>query len=388
MTPIPTDQRRATRELISSSLSKDIAYQVGDEEDSSLTPRLVKVFKGQGSRLTYSEYAGVYRLLWHSATFVDNAGYIGSGDPNEASNISAINNSKNYHGKISTDVITALRNILQWMHSSTNDSYTVDINDIQAEGITTSSPVMRLAYSPSITGDFRVYVRKRLDDVSLWVDMSAFGIPKRYGAYGSVGYPISYDVVSSLVFDIAKLENGSRFTFTGWKLSDELTGGEGKRILLKQNGEDSVIYTDNGLPKIHAHWENAPAGNIGHGYVVDYECDFPISVSPVFSAEVIVHDEFASGSTVKKVTAADICQDAYSFGSSIASTPPTYYHYAGVFQGDDDAYNELLDEYDFDGSGKFSVDVQEALSEMVNTRVKDLNLNIPLRIIYYYNGPS
>ena len=150
MTPIPIDQRRATRELISSSLSKDIAYQIGDEEDSSLTPRLVKVFKGQGSRLTYSEYAGVYRLLWHSATFVDNAGYIGSGDPNEASNISAINNSKNYHGKISTDVITALRNILQWMHSSTNDSYTVDINDIQAGGITTSSPVMRLAYSPSI----------------------------------------------------------------------------------------------------------------------------------------------------------------------------------------------------------------------------------------------
>ena len=382
MTPIPIDQRRATRELISSSLSKDIAYQVGDEEDSSLTPRLVKVFKGQGSRLTYSEYAGVYRLLWHSATFVDNAGYIGSGDPNEASNISAINNSKNYHGKISTDVITALRNILQWMHSSTNDSYTVDINDIQAEGITTSSPVMRLAYSPSITGDFRVSVVERYG-VKFWVDMSEFGIPKRFDGYGSVGYPISYHED-----DFNKLKNDSRFTFTGWKLSDELTGGEGKLILLKQNGEDSVIYTDNGLPKIHAHWENAPAGNIGHGYVVDYECDFPISVSPVFSAEVIVHDEFASGSTVKKVTAADICQDAYSFGSSIASTPPTYYHYAGVFQGDDDAYNELLDEYDFDGSGKFSSDVQEALSEMVNTRVKDLNLNIPLRIIYYYNGPS
>lgn len=384
MTPIPIDQRRATRELISSSLSKDIAYQIGDEESSSLTPRLVKVSKGQGSRLTYSEYAGVYHLLWHSATFVDNAGYIGSGDPNEASNISAINNSKNYHGKISADVITALRNILQWMHSSTNDSYTVTINGDQAEGIATSYPEKMLAHSPSITGDLRVSVVKRWGVVRFWVDMSTFGIPKRFDGYGEVGYPISYSES-----DFEKLKNDSRFTFTGWRLSDELTGGEGKRILLKQNGADSVIYTDNGLPKIHAHWENAPTGGFDSGYVVDYECDFPISVTPVFSTEVIVHDEFSSGSTVKKVTAVDICQDAYNFGSSIASTPPTYYYYAGVFQGDDDAYNELLDEYEYgNGEGQFSSDVQEALSEMVNTRVKDLNLNIPLRIIYYYNGPS
>lgn len=384
MTPIPIDQRRAQRELISSSLSKDIAYQIGDEENPSLTPRLVKVSKGQGSRLTYSKYAGVYRLLCHSATFVDGAGYIGSGDPNEAANISAINNSKNYHGKISTDVITALRNILQWMHSSTSNSYTVTINDdIHAEGITTSSSVMRLAYSPPITGDFRVSVGVRYD-VRFWVDMSAFGIPKSFSGYGTVGYPISYDDD-----DFNTLKNDSRFTFTGWKLSDEVTGGNGKLLLLKQDGEDSVIYMDNGLPKIHAYWENAPSGSMSTDYVRDYECDFPISVSPVFSTEVIVHDEFSSGSTVKKVTAEDICQDAYSFGSSIASTPPTYYHYAGVFQGDDDAYNALLNEYEYgNGEGQFSSDVQEALSEMVNTCVKDLNLNIPLRIIYYYNGPS